>query len=201
MFRKNKVIVDRDNIQLNRLPLLHKDENWIGLFGNTDDKDIRKHLDEIISLENEEKELLQLLKQLNSDKKKSMAMILRVSDSVNTDKKKENIKLLDEYKEKLLNTNDKIDEVSFRLELIPGKIREANFQLLNATVIRGYQDLSKKEDELTSATKELDEVNKRMKELVEIKVRNEEWINGVYTFLHRLLGNDIIDQLDRKASE
>lgn len=199
MFQKDEIVIDKHNIQLNRLPLLHKDQNWISIFGNIKDKEIKKYLDEIISLENEEKELTQVLEKLEIDKRQSMNMILKISDSINTDKKKENIKLLDEHKEMLLNLNDKIDEVLFRIELIPEKIRETNFQLLNATIKNGYENLSKKEEELSKVVDELDEVNERMKVLVEKKIRNENWIDGIYTFMHRLLGNDIIDDLDRKA--
>lgn len=201
MFRKSEVVIEKKDVQFNKLPLLHKDENWINLFGNTKDDEIKKYSDEIIELENEEKELLELLKTLDNDKKNCMTMILKVSDSVNTDKKKENIKFLDEYKEVLLNLNDKIDEVLFRIELIPDKIREANFQLLNATIKTGYENLSEKEKELSNAVEELDKVNKRMNELVEVKIRNENWIDGIYTFMHRLLGNDVIDNLDKKASK
>lgn len=199
MFQKDEMVIDKQDIQLNRLPLLHKDQNWISIFGNIKDKEIKKYLDEVISLENEEKELTQVLEKLENDKRQSMNMILKISDSINTDKKKENIKLLDEHKEMLLNLNDKIDEVLFRIELIPEKIRETNFQLLNATIKKGYENLSKKEEELSKVVDELDEVNERMKELVEKKIRNESWIDGIYTFMHRLLGNDIIDDLDRKA--
>ena len=199
MFQKDEMVIDKQDIQLNRLPLLHKDQNWISIFGNIKDKEIKKYLDEVISLENEEKELTQVLEKLENDKRQSMNMILKISDSINTDKKKENIKLLDEHKEMLLNLNDKIDEVLFRIELIPEKIRETNFQLLNATIKNGYENLSKKEEELSKVVDELDEVNERMKVLVEKKIRNESWIDGIYTFMHRLLGNDIIDDLDRKA--
>lgn len=202
MFQRDKgyePILNEETLRRKRIPLLHKDENWIDLFGKSDDKEINEVKDRLIDLIKREGKLEKLLNRYKKDKTKYVKLILKASDSINTDKKKEDIRLLDEYKERLLSINEEMDELAFELETIPDEIRKTNYELLNMTIHKGYSELREKEEELEDAKEELLEVRERMKQLIEIKVKNEEWINEIYTFMHRLLGNDIIDFLDEKV--
>lgn len=202
MFQRDKEhekILSDDVLRRSRIPLLHKDQNWISLFGKSNDRQINEIKDRLIELLKEEKRLNNLLKKYKKDKTKYVKLILRVSDSVNTDKNEDDIRFLDEYKERLLSVNEEIDDVEFRLDVIPDEIRSTNYALLNMTIKKGYIELREREEKLSDANEELDEVRERLKQLIEIKVENEEWINEIYTFMHRLLGSDIIDVLDKKA--
>lgn len=202
MFQRDKgyeEILSDDVLRRSRIPLLHKDKIWISLFGKSDDKEINEIKDRLIELLQEEKKLKSILNKYKKDKTKYMKLILRTSESVNRDKNKDDIKFLDEYKERLITINEELDDIEFKLDVIPDEIRSANYALLNVTIKKGYIELREREEKLSGANEELNEVRERLKELIEIKVENEEWINEIYTFMHRLLGSDIIDVLDKKA--
>lgn len=199
MFNRGPNIdIDEKIIRKNKIPNLHTDPDWIKLFGDSGDKDIEFSKKELVNIINKKKELEILEKQLQKDKSKYMKLILKTSDSVNNEKNLEDVMLLDQYKSKLLEANEKLEEIAFDLELMPGKIREANFKLLLATVDYGYRELDLREKELSKAVGELDSLRKRLQELIKIKHDNEEWIGATYIFLHGLLGSEITDKIDRK---
>lgn len=199
MFGKEiDINIDEKTLRKNNIPLLHTEKNWIKLFGNVKDKDIvnlKKNLKEKVD---RERELEREIDKLQKEKYKSMKMILGVSDSINNEHKKENIGLLDEYKNRIEKINSELEELTFQMETIPHEIREANASLLNATIKYGYNELKIKEEVLDKSTKELELLRERLKELINIKHDYEEWINETYTFFHGLLGSKVIEKIDKE---
>ena len=130
-----------------------------------------------------------------------MKMILGISNAVNNENKVHDLVLLDEYKEKVENINERLDEISYELENLYGEIRELNFDLLKATVYYGYKELKQKEKELKDITEELDSIREKLKELINKKYDYQEWTQAIYSFLHGLLGREEIEKLDQKILE
>lgn len=157
--------------------------------------------EELEVLLEEEDNIQKKLRNLQIQKIKAMKMILKVSDAVNNEDKVESVDLLDSYKKDILEINDSIDEITFRLETIPKEILEANFNLLKATVNYGYKELKIKEKKLDATSNEVEELKFRLKDLINEKHDYEEWINATYTFLHGLLGNVQMEKLDNKILE
>lgn len=199
MFKKEMDInIDEKVLRKNKIPLLHTDPSWIKLFGNAKDRDIinlRKDLQKKLS---EEKEIDIMVNKLQKQKLRCMKMILGVSDSINNENKKDNVSLLDEYKDKIEEINIKLEELIFQLETMPQEIRKINLNLLNATIQYGYKELKNKENILNQSVEELDRLRSRLKELINIKYDYEEWINETYTFFHGLLGSKIIEKIDKE---
>ncbi len=199
MFKKS-VDLDEDILRKNRIAILIHDEEWIKLFGDSKDRNIREAKEELSQLITRNKIIESCDKKLHKEKSKYMRMILNVSESVNSEvneNKKADVKLLDKYKKKIININDEIDDIKFQLEVLPKEIREANFKLLTATVEYGYNELKNKEKDLIKAVEEIETLRLRLKELFKIKHDNEEWINETYVFLHGVLGSEVIEEIDR----
>lgn len=197
MFKKN-INIDEDILRKNKIPLLYKDPNWLELFGEVEDakiRDIKISLEEKVSRENE---IISLIKDYQAEKLQCMKMILGVSDSINNDNKIKNIKLLDEYKDKIKSINNEIDNLKFESEAMPKEIRELNLNLLKETIRFGYDELNEKEDTLKEALEEIDILRGKLKELIKIKYDYGEWINKTYTFFHGLLGSEIIEKIDQE---
>lgn len=190
--------LDENILRKNNIPLLFNDLGWIKLFGNSSDKNIESSKEVLMELLAKQKQVESEINQLQREKTKSMKMILGVSDSVNNDNKSENIGLLDEYKQKILDINEKLDELTFKMETMPKEIREANFKLLNDTVKYGYDELKYKQKIVDKSITEIESLRKRLKELIATKHDYEEWVNETYTFLHGILGSEIIEKLDRE---
>ena len=164
-----KINLDENIITKNKIPLLIEDKNWLKLFSNVESKDIQKLKEELIQLIKEEKQLEKQSRTLQKEKKHAMKMILGISDAVNNNNKIETLGLLDEYKKKIEDINEKLDSINFQLETMPQTIRELNFNLLEATVHFGYRELKDKEKKLESVTDELEKLRERLQILINEK--------------------------------
>ena len=196
------ISLDENVLRRNRIPLLINEPEWIELFGDINNRPIQLAKEELIKLILKEKELEAHSKKIQNKKAKHMKMILEVSNIINDEDDKsdktKNIKLLDRYKEEILQINEEVEEIRFQLENFPKEIREANFQLLNATVQYGYDELKHKEREFDKAVSEIESLRIKLRDALVMKHDNEEWINATYTFLHGVLGSEVIEKLDRK---
>lgn len=200
MFMK-EIELDENIILKNKIPILIKEENWIALFSEVNDKTIQNYKKDLQELLKEEVKLELKIDKLQKDKKKCMIMILEISNAINNEEKVEEVDLLDEYKAKIHDINDKIDELTFELENIPQDIRDVNYELLKATVKYGYSKLKSNEKKLEEVTCEFDELRERLKVLLNEKINYEESINATYTFLHGMLGSKEMEKLDDQILE
>lgn len=198
MILRKSTILGEEIIKRNKIPLLYKDPSWMKLFGNVKEKNIQRAKEELIDLVAREKELEAKTKELQREKLKAMKMILGISDSVNNENKSENLKLLDEYKDKIHNINEELDELTYELERLPKEIRETNLKLLNATIEYGYKELSHREKIVRDSAEEIDILRARLKELIRTKHDYEEWVNETYRFFHGLLGSQTIEKIDEE---
>lgn len=197
MFKKN-INIDQNILSKTKVPLLYNDANWLELFGQVEDKEIKKVKKIVEEKVSRQKQVMTSIKQLQSEKIQCMKMILGVSDSVNNSNKRENIRLLDEYKDKIESINEEIDDLTFESETIPKEIRKLNLDLLTATIHYGYNELIEKEDTLKQVTDEIDVLRNRLKELIKIKYDYEDRVNKTYTFFHSLLGSEVIEKIDKE---
>lgn len=197
MASKN-IKLDENILRKNKIPLLFNEPSWVKLFGDSGDRSIQNRKEELILLVSKEKEMSIRSRKLQKEKLESMKMILGISDSINNDNKTENIVLLDEYKDKIYKINQELEELTFQLETMPKEIREGNFKLLNATIQYGYDELRYKEKIVNQSTEEIETLRQKLKGLMETKYDYEEWINETYTFLHGVLGSEMIEKIDRE---
>lgn len=189
--------LNKSILRQNKIPILLNDPSWIKLFGNTNDKNIKNSKEELVRLISKENEITIKTHNLQKEKLESMKMILRVSDSVNNDNKKEDIVLLDEYTNKIHKINEDLEELTFELEMLPKEIRESNLKLLNDTIQYRYDEFDSREKILNHSLKEIEVLRIKLKELIKTKHDYEEWINDTYTFLHNVLGSEIIGKIDK----
>lgn len=196
MARKN-IEIDKDILRNNKIPLLYKDSAWIELFNEVEDKKINVMKTELEEKVLRSREIEKLIKDMQAEKTQCMKMILGVSDSVNNLNKKGNIKLLDEYKEKIESINIEIDDLIFESETLPREIRESNLNLLRETIRYGYDELGEKEEILKESLEEIDILREKLKSLIKIKYDYGDWIDKTYTFFHGLLGSEVIEKIDQ----
>lgn len=191
-----------ENIMLkNKIPLLIENKDWLNLFGDINDKNIQYIKEELTELVEKQRELERDSKNFQKEKLHAMKMILGISDAVNNENKIGTLGLLDEYKEKIENINEELDEITFQLETVPQKIKELNFNLLKVTVSYGYKELKDKEKKLKAVTDELETIRERLQVLINEKYDYEEFINATYLFLHGMLGNEEMEKLDEEILE
>ena len=199
MFRY--INLDEKIILKNKIPLLIKNSDWIKLFGDVNHRSIQNVKKELTELVDKEKDLKRRVGTLKKEKTHSMKMILGISNAVNNENKLETVELLDEYKNRIENINQELEDLKFQLETIPQEIRELNFNLLKATVDYGYRELKDRGKRLKDVVSEIESLRERLKGLIDEKYDYEEWIDSTYSFLHGMLGSEEMQNLDEKMLE
>ncbi|RKD30066.1 hypothetical protein [Thermohalobacter berrensis] len=197
MFSKN-IELDYDIVVKNKVPILIQDKSWKKLFGDVQEKEIVKYKEQLKSLIKEEIEIERKLNQANSKKKRIMAKILNTSNEINNRNNKNSVNKLDILKEEIHNLNDEIDELTFRLEVLPREIRITNYNLLLATVKYAYKELKMDHKKLETANEKIEILRNQLRELIEEKHEHEEKISNTYSFLHGILGSKVMEQLDKQ---
>mgnify|MGYP006278544751 CR=1 FL=1 len=187
-----------DIILKNKIPILVQSEEWKNIYGDIKDKKIDDAKEKLLELLKHKKELSNKLEKLKKDKRKTMVTIINLSHKVNSNNDCDSIDKLDESKENIIDINTDIEDLKFKLEMIPSQIRQANYELLKNTIRYSYKDLKKMESELKPLNEEIDELRDKLKGLIEQKNDYEERINDTYTFLHGILGGKEMEKLDKE---
>ncbi|MBS4534821.1 hypothetical protein GOQ29_04235 [Clostridium sp. D2Q-14] len=201
MLSKDKDIdIDYNIILKNNIPLLVNNPDWKDLFGDSNDKEINIEKEKLLELLREEKNYNRKLKKLQREKRDAMVNIVNLSYRVNKD---DNTALenLDDSKNKIIEINDEIKDITFKLESIPKDIREENYELLKATIKVAYKELRERESKMDFINDEIEELRNRLKSLIEEKNDYEETIHKIYTYLHGMIGKNEIEKLDKEFFE
>lgn len=198
MFSKNfQIDIEKDIIAKNRIPILIKDATWLKLFGDTGDKLINNATKELEALLEKQRLAETQIKEKNREKKRAMNKIIMLSDELNNKQLKEGTELLEEYQQEIYSLNDEIDNLTFELEMLPKEIREANLNLIKATVKFAYKQLAEWEESLEPLSLEIEDLRSKLRESIERKNDYEEKIQATYSFLHGMLGGKQMEKLDK----
>ncbi|MFP4697930.1 MAG: hypothetical protein ACLFMO_04395 [Eubacteriales bacterium] len=194
MFKKQripKIKVDK------KVPLLVVDSRWHELFPSN------KKSNKIIELEKKLNKLVQEQGQLNNDykeylklKKKMMTEIMdKMDDAFNNSSKKAH-KDLEKNKKYIEEINQKLNKYEKELENLPKEIDKLNKQLLEMSMEVCYKRLKKYKTEVNDLTSHIETLRESLKEKVLQKQEREEDLHKIYTYMHDLLGYEIIEKFD-----
>ncbi|MDK2918517.1 MAG: hypothetical protein PWQ37_1250 [Candidatus Petromonas sp.] len=196
MFRN--IELDENIIKKNKIPILIKDREWQKLFQDNLTKSMEKLTQQLEELIAEEKECMNDLRKARKKKKILMEKILKLSNEVNTNDDKVAIVKLEQAKNMILEINDKIDELQFKLETLPNEIKNINFKLLKETVTKAYDDIKEGKNRISCLDKEIQRLRKILGNMWEEKFTTEKKVNNLYLYLHGILGHRETDKLDKK---
>ncbi len=196
--RKRRKEKNFDSIIDNKkIPILTLDSRWHELFPE------EKKSDSIKKLEQNVNNLLKLQGKLVNDikdmkvLKKSLVNDIVANMDINNDalgKAKE--KKLEKNKRFITELNDKIDMASEELSELPYKIREANEELLSESIKDCYERISINKEELIRITNWIADTREELKAKILSKHDMETTNNMIYSYMHDILGAEIIDLFD-----
>lgn len=195
---ERQIDIDKMIIKRKKIPVLIKDNAWESLFKENITKDMKKMANNLEELIKEEKEAEKQLRETHKRKKILMNKVLKLSDEANSNNDKVALAKLENTKDRILEVNDKIDELQFRLEMIPKEIHDMNFELLKETVAISYEDISEGRDRVSYLDVEIQKIRKVLGKMWEEKFTKEKRINDLYLYLHGTLGHEETDKLDRE---
>ncbi len=192
------VNIDPNILKRNKIPPLIKDKEWIKLYGDNLTKEMKKLMEKLKELVKEEKDLHRQIIVKRKEKKGLVGKILKLSDEANNNNNEVALLKLEETKNKLLEINDEIDEIQFKMEVLPKEIENINLQLLKETVLISYNFIKEDKKRVDYLDEEIKKIRKKIGEMFEEKFEKEERVNNYYMYLHHTLGHEETDKLDKK---
>lgn len=185
-------------IENKKIPILTLDSRWHELFPD------ENKTSSIALLEQKVNNLLKLQGKLVNDIKdmKNLKKSLIREIVVNMDIKDDIIgrskeKKLDQNKRFINDLNEKIEKSSDELSEIPYKIREVNEELLTESIKDCYERINANKEDLVEISNWIMNTREELKEKILAKNDMETTNDKIYTYMHDILGAEIIDLFDR----
>jgi len=197
--RRNKNSKIEGIVRNRKLPILTLDSRWHDIFPEDEKtsviKELERKLNELLrkqgKLVNEVKELKQLKKKLMDDIVANMDI-----DHSPIGKAKE--KKLEKNKQYILEINEKIDKEMEELAELPYQIKEVNEELLIECFTICYNRIQKQMDKIKEVSDWIEKTRMELKEKILLKQDLETQNAMIYTYMHDLLGAELMESLDRK---
>lgn len=199
--KKIKRVEFNSIIKNKKLPILTLDARWHALFPD-EKKNVRiKLLEQKVNkllktqgkLVNDIKDMKKLKKSLVSDIVKNMDI---KSDSMGKSKEQK----MNQNKNYIDELNKKIEEASNQLSKLPYKIREANEELITESVKSIYFRFHTNKKELKNISNWIKDTREELTRKIIVKNEMEEVNKSIYSYIHDVLGAEIIDILDGMAN-
>ena len=188
-----------DDGLLKKVPILILDKNWHNIFPQ------EKKTKKILLLEETLSNLLKEQGQLNNDykdyiklKKQLMGDILNLTDEAFTNEIEMAKEKMGKNKKYILEINNKLKKIQKRLEKLPDEIEETNYRLLKESVIISYKEMKVHQKKLKELTEWIEKTREILKNKIEEKTIHEEKASEIYSYLHDLVGLELIEYLDKK---
>lgn len=182
-----------------RVHILTLDNRWHELF--SDKKKIRK----IVELEKKLNKLISEQGQLTNDlkeysllKKKMMVDIVDNMKEAIEDEDDNAINEMQKSKKYINDIKDKLDKIEGRMGNLPREIQDINKELLEYTMQDCYMRMYDTKKELDELQEWIDRVREELKEKVVRKTEVKEEYDRLYSYMHDLVGYEIIELYDKK---
>jgi chromosome segregation ATPase len=195
---KQKLQFNIATLKKNDIVILTLDERWNKLFKIIPiSAGVKKQQDFLNKLLGQEAGLYQEQKSIEPEKIKQMNRIMMLTEEAFDKNNEEAKKSLSESKDRIESLNKRAQELDNEIYQMKGRIREANFKLLEETVRYVYSVIEKSREKEKKLDSEIEQVKKKLKDLqAERQNLAADWTD-VYSFFHTLLGSDELTKLDQ----
>ncbi|WZL72179.1 hypothetical protein QBE52_13925 [Clostridiaceae bacterium 35-E11] len=192
------ITLDEKLMKKNKIPVLVLDKDWKFLFEENMTKTMKKAAKDLEKMVAEEKQGRRQMLIYKKQKKTLMEKILQFSDDVNRNEKKESLEKLEQAKNQLLEINDQMDELQYKLETLPKEIEKLNLTLLKETINLAYRDIEEDTTKIDVLTETIGKLRQQLAESWDEKITLEEKVQRMYSYLHNTLGHEETNKLDKK---
>lgn len=201
--RKN-VIYDRDVlwnvIKSVKIPILTLDERWNTLFAELIRRpEIKKKTKLMNELLKEQGGMVNRVKEMKVLKKRLMTNIVdNMSEVDDKDANDLREKKQDVNQRLIRDINGKLDDSKERLMELPYEIMQNNRELLLESMIYGYTIINDNEDKAEELESDIERLSLELEEKTKQKELIDKQTNALYSYLHDMIGADILEKLDSK---
>lgn len=184
-------------IENKKVPILTLDSRWHELFPEEKKtyrlKGLEKDVNDLLKLQGKLVNDIKDMKNLKKSLVKDIVVNMDIKDDI-IGKAKE--KKLDQNKRFINELNDKIDKASDELSELPYQIREANEELLSESIKSCYEQININKEELIGITNWIEDTREELKQKILSKHDMETTNDMIYSYLHDILGAEILDLFD-----
>lgn len=182
-----------------KIPVLTLDNKWHRLFTQADSnariETLAKELNELLmrqgKLNTESKEIRKIKKNLMDDIVLVAADMEKAADRKTEKKLEENKRLIEEC-------NEKLENYTKELSLLPGEIESVNTELMLATMQTCYEYLHDNTEEIEEIERWVKEIRVELKKKLVHKQERELKNHALYSYMHDIFGADVIEIFDMK---
>lgn len=190
----------KKSLQTKHIPVVVLDPKWLKLFPEKD------KTSEIKKLEKNLKELLKKQGQINTDikaMKQIKAQLMQdIIDVAELDAKAEaKDKKQAQTKKLLIDANNKLAKLEDEALDIPNQIKNANIALITESVDVCYKRIHKNYNDIRVLSKWIDEMRIELKKRILIKQDKETKNTEIYSYMHDLLGPEVMEVFDEKSGD
>lgn len=182
------------------IPIATLDAKWLQLFRENEKTPKIKKLEKDLSDTMKRQGKVNTdLKDLRVLKERLMQGVLNTADDRTISESKRQKK--QNASQKLIReTKQKIEELEEEQLQIPQRIRDANTALIIESVRECYERINKNREDIRVLDEWIEETRAKLKEKVIVKQDKEIQNQNIYTYLHDMLGVDIMEVFDEEDS-
>lgn len=191
----------KDSLAFKKVPILTLDERWYQLIPEKDKPA------EIKRLEKNLNEMLKKQGQVNTDlkevKKIKKRLIQDVVDNMESDNvpNSDHQKKMNQHQRLIQEAKEKINSLENESIEVPRLLQEANRELMLATVNHCYRKLEVNKEDIKLLEKWINETRIKLKKNLLIKQDKEIKNEQVYSYMHDVLGAEVMGVLDKISEE
>lgn len=186
-------------IRINKkVHMLTLDSRWHELFKGKKSKKIAELEKKLNKLLGEQGQLTNDIKEYSILKKKLMTDIMdNMKDAFDQEDNKA-IKEMDKSKKYINDIKSKLEKIEGRMEQVPEEIEKTNKELLWYSMQNCYMRMASTKNELDELDEWIERVREQLKEKAVRKTEVKEEYDKLYSYMHDLVGYEIIEQYDKK---
>lgn len=186
-------------LQGKKIPILTLDNKWHKLFtqaeSNAQIEALVKELNELLMRQGK---LNTETKEIKKVKKKLMDDIVQATGDMSKTLDKKTEKKLEESKRLIEECNEKLEEYTDELRLLPNDIEHINNKLMLATMETCYEYLHDNTEEIEEIEKWVREIRIELKKNLVRKQEKELKNHALYSYMHDIFGAEVIEIFDMK---
>lgn len=196
-WNKKESIINSELLRKTRVPILILDKVWHNIFPP------EKKTKKLLVLEEKLFNLLKEQGQLNNDfkdylklKKKFMDEIMKLTTEAFTNENESAKSEMEKNQKNILEVNKQLEKIQNKLKKIPDEIEEANGRLLQESVKICYEEMKEHQRVSDELNEWIDQTRAILKKKLEEKTVHDEKAIEIYSYLHDLIGPELIEYLD-----
>lgn len=197
--RRDKSVVFKDALEGKKLPILTLDDRWYQLIPEHEKTPQIKQLEtNLNNLLKKQGKMINDIKDMKKLKKKLMSEIVANMETDGSAAGRLKAKKLEKSHQLIEDINNKMQNADDTLLDMPYEIKKANEELMIESMQVCYTKLKKNQKNIKEYDEWIRKTREALKTRIIIKQDLEIENSSLYSYMHDILGNTVLDLLDEK---